>query len=148
MLKRTIEDIFINNCHPKILKIWEANMDIQPVGSMFGVAYYIAKYCSKEESHEIRKCTKEAINMVQKSSKKDLNSNIHKACRNIMSHRERSAQEAAYVLCGLKLKCCSRSCVLNTNTKPRNERTRMLKVECIDEEEIEDEHLCSDIFDK
>ena len=36
-MKRSKNETTINNYNPTILKLWQANMDIQPVGSMFGV---------------------------------------------------------------------------------------------------------------
>ena len=147
LLKRGSDELFVNNYNPSILKLWQANMDIQPVGSMFGVAYYIAKYCSKEEDISIRNCIKQAINEIKNASNNNLSNRIYKACKLLMNQRERSAQEAAYVLCGFNLKRSSRSCVF-INTRPSQMRTRMLKKEHLYKTEFEDENFCSDIFHK
>jgi hypothetical protein len=42
-----------------------------------------------------------------------------------MRNRERSAQEAAYVICGLDLREATRSTVF-VNTKPAGDRTRVV----------------------
>src|SRR5699024_9839510 len=52
-LKRTENEKMINNYNPILLAIWGANMDIQPVGNSVALAYYIAKYVSKDEPDTI-----------------------------------------------------------------------------------------------
>ncbi len=54
VLKRKKSEARINNYNPDILLLWGANMDIQPVGGMYGVSYYVAKYVSKEENVFLR----------------------------------------------------------------------------------------------
>ncbi|XP_076397900.1 uncharacterized protein LOC143266155 [Megachile rotundata] len=50
VLKRTVNEVMVNNYNPTLLKLWEANMDIQPCGNVTAVAYYIAKYARYETS--------------------------------------------------------------------------------------------------
>jgi hypothetical protein len=121
--------------------------DIQPIGSYFGIAYYVAKYVAKEENQILRSDIKKAIQAVQEVNKENLTHAIHNATRILMSHRERSAQEAAYILCGLRLRGASRDTIF-INTKPKLARTRMLKRESFNNENYEDDDFCSDIFEK
>ncbi|GIY78100.1 ATP-dependent DNA helicase [Caerostris extrusa] len=49
LFKRRKEDVWENNFHPQLLRLWTGNMDIQPCGSNEAIVYYIAKYLSKAE---------------------------------------------------------------------------------------------------
>jgi len=44
-----------------LLILWNANMDIQPVGTLYGIAYYVAKYVAKEEPQHIQNELKDAL---------------------------------------------------------------------------------------
>jgi Helitron helicase-like domain at N-terminus/Herpesvirus tegument protein, N-terminal conserved region len=46
-IKRSKEEGMIGFYHPILLPVLKSNMDIQVVTSAVGVAYYVAKYCSK-----------------------------------------------------------------------------------------------------
>jgi hypothetical protein len=146
-LKRTIDEININNYNPDILKIWTANMDIQPIGSMYGIAYYVAKYCCKPESAHIRKCVNDALEGLRTCPDYEISMRMQNVSNIIMANRERSAQEAAYITCGLKLQGSSRTTIF-VNTRPKTERTRMVKKECINNEVLDENSFCSDIYDK
>ena len=41
-MKRKKDELFINNYHPTKLNMWQANMDIQPIGTVFGIAFYVS----------------------------------------------------------------------------------------------------------
>ena len=66
-----------------------------------------------------------------------------------MSHRERSAQETAYLVKGLRLRDSTHSTIF-VNTKYRLHRTRMLRKESVLKNDLEynDDDFCSDIHDK
>jgi hypothetical protein len=57
-LKRAQNESMINNYNEIILTLWEANMDLQPIGSEPALVYYICKYLTKHEPmgihHEVR----------------------------------------------------------------------------------------------
>ncbi len=67
----------------------------------------------------------------------------------IMAHRERSAQENAYLVCNLPFRGSSHSTVY-VNTRSKEARTRMLKKECIAQQDhvFNEEDFTSDIYDK
>ena len=76
----------------------------------------ISKYVSKEEQEEIRPEIKNALEKCKNCSTNDLASKLLSATNKIMKFRERSAQEAAFLVSGLKLRGSSRSVVF-INTK-------------------------------
>jgi len=47
-----------------------------------------------------------------------------------MKHRERSGQEATYIIAGLPLQGCSRTTIFVNSRYPIN-RTRMIRKECV-----------------
>jgi hypothetical protein len=147
IMKRNKEELFINNYHPTILNMWQANMDIQPIGTVFGIAFYVAKYVAKEEPVMIQKKIHDAIKEIKNSSNNEFVNKIRNVANIIIKNRERSAQEAAYVLCSLKLRESSRSTVF-INTKPPQHRTRLVRKESLLNTEFDEEDFCSDIFDK
>lgn len=67
----------------------------------------------------------------------------------IMSHRERSAQEAAFLVTGLALRGSNHTTVF-VNTHDKLKRTRILRKECINnfDKDYEETDFASDIHDK
>ena len=147
ILKRTEREVMVNNYNLTILKIWDANMDIQPVGSMYGAAYYVAKYVSKEESKQLKKDFQDAVKIINETDKKHLVKTLHQVINKLITSRERSAQEAAYILAGLRLRGSSRSTVF-VNTNFSDKRSRMLKKESVLNHIYSEDDFTSDIFDK
>ena len=131
------------NCNPyntHQLKAWKANIDIQFIGSVYGTAAYVCSYMCKSESEEVRKAIRDALESLppQASTRKRLS----KIGNTMLTHRELSAQEAAYRLCHLPLKENSRKVVF-LNTARQEKRTRLLKSRS---ELLELEDDSSDIF--
>jgi len=122
-------------------------MDIQPVGSLYGIAYYIAKYVAKEEPQNIQDELKEAIAAIKDAPAAQFAKQLLLTSKIIMKNRERSAQEAAYILCGLRLKACSRTTVFVNAIFPKK-RTRLVRKERICNSEYDDEDFCQNIFEK
>ena len=44
----------INAYNPTLLQAWQANMDIQMVGSQYGAAMYVCMYVSKAEPERLK----------------------------------------------------------------------------------------------
>lgn len=65
ILKREKGEENVNNYNVCVLKIWKANIDIQPCSTATGIAYYISKYVSKSEPAEVSKNICDAIRRVQ-----------------------------------------------------------------------------------
>lgn len=65
ILKRSQNSRWVNNYHPKLLQIWNGNMDIQPCGSNEAIAFYIAKYISKSEPTSLNSAIADAIKQIR-----------------------------------------------------------------------------------
>ena len=116
LLKRSAGEENINPYNEHLLRAWQANMDIQLIGSVYGTAAYVCSYMCKGESEEVRKAIREALESLptQASSRKRLS----KVGNTMLTHRELSAQEAAYRLCHLPLKENSRKVVFLNTARP------------------------------
>ena len=147
ILKRKENEKNVNNYNATILSMWQGNMDIQPIGSIFGIAFYVAKYVAKEEPYTLQKKLQEAFKAIRESSKNEYVQKLRNVSNMLLKNRERSAQEASYVICGLPLRGSSRSTVF-INTKPALQRTRSVRKECVMNEEFDETDFCSDIYDK
>ena len=66
--KRSADDLYVNAYNPSLLKRWRANMDIQMVSGVHGLAYYVCSYIAKAEPDDL----KHALNKVFE----DINSNL------------------------------------------------------------------------
>ena len=126
-LKRSPNELRINNYNRKCLRAWRANMDIQYVLDVYACAMYIVSYISKAQkgmSELLRKAVEEA---------KEGNTNIKQQVRDIgnkfLNSVEISAQEAVYVVLQLPMRKASRSVVF-INTSPPAERVELLKPLC------------------
>lgn len=147
IFKRNINEQQINVYNLDLLLLWNANMDIQPVGSLYGIAYYIAKYVAKEEPQSIQDELKDAIQAIKEAPPAQFAKQLMLTTKIIMKNRERSAQEAAYILCGLRLKACSRTTVFVNAVFP-NKRTRLVRKERICNNEYDEDDFCENLFDK
>ena len=123
-LKRSPNELRINNYNPTCLLAWRANMDIQYVLDVYACAMYIVSYISKAQkgmSELLRRAVAEA---------KEGNTNIKQQVRDIgnkfLNSVEISAQEAVYVVLQLPMRKASRS-VIFINTSPPAERVELLK---------------------
>ena len=115
-LKRSPNELQINNYNPTCLRAWRANMDIQYVLDHF--VYFKAQ---KGMSELLRKAVEEA---------KEGNTNIKQQVCDIgnkfLNSVKISAQEAVYVVLQLPMRKASRS-VIFINTSPPAERVELLK---------------------
>ena len=123
VLERTKEDMFIHPYNPDILEVWNANMDIQLVGSVIGTSIYITTYICKPETSNLQERIKDALaSNVNMSTAKTL-----RAIANVLlTNRHVSAQEAAFRLCGLHMKGVSRQIKFVNTSRPKD-RIRLLK---------------------
>ena len=121
--ERTKEEMFINSYNLDILEMWDANMDIQLVGSVIGTAIYITTYICKPETSNLQERIQDALaSNVNMSTAKTL-----RAIGNVLlTNRQVSAQEAAFRLCGLQMKGVSRQVKFVNTCRPKD-RIRLLK---------------------
>lgn len=133
----------INSYNTEILKMWSANIDIQPCGSALGIAIYISKYISKSEPTKITRSIREAIKRVREQGG-DVSKQVFAIQNAILTHREVSACECAFRLCHLKLRDSSRKSVFVNSCIPE-ERYRMLRIDSESSEpfkNIFDRYVC------
>ena len=114
----------INPYNPQLLLAWQANMDIQMVGSVFGAAMYVSHYICKDESQALKKVI--ADNLARLPEEASVRSRLSKIGNTLLSHRQLSQQEAAFLMTGLHLKGSSRATVF-VSTVPEERRTRLVK---------------------
>jgi len=127
ILRRTADEVLVNNYNPDLLTLWEGNMDIQPCGSVTAVAYYVAKYASKCEPNDTDDVVKEAIQNAKRRGGNIWNQ-LLSVSMVTLSLRLVNAPECAYRLCHLPLKMVSRKAVFVNSCKP-DQRFRILRLE-------------------
>ena len=137
ILKRRPCEQFINNCNPKILSVWDVNMDIQYVSSPYGRVMYVSSYVTKPE-HE----TSEIFELTSKqASDTDVRRHLQKITSKILTNREVSAQEAAYKVFSLPLSRSPREEVY-VSTDLHEDRLHLLKpmsvIETMDDDDDDD----------
>ena len=107
VLKRQVNEAWINHYSKPLLKCWNANMDIQYVVDAYACVVYIISYISKAEREMGL-----LLGNAQKEASKDGNVSAKEALKKLGSvylhHRDVSAQEAVYRLTNMHLKECSR----------------------------------------
>lgn len=113
VMRRRPQDCFVNNYNPDLLRIWNANMDIQYVLDDFTCIMYMMSYVSKPE-HEITEILNSVIEEVKKSNVNQ-SDEMKKIMQAYSKLREVSAQESVARTCSLPLKKCTRQ-VLFINT--------------------------------
>ena len=113
----------INPYNPQLLLAWQANRDIQMVGSVFGAAMYVSHYICKDESQALKVI---ADNLARLPEEASVRSCLSKIGNTLLSHRQLSQQEAAFLMTGLHLKCSSRATVF-VSTVPEERHTRLVK---------------------
>uniref|UniRef100_A0A3B3YQH8 ATP-dependent DNA helicase n=1 Tax=Poecilia mexicana TaxID=48701 RepID=A0A3B3YQH8_9TELE len=110
VLKRQINEIWINQYSRPLLKAWNANLDIQYCVDAYACCVYIVSYMSKSE-REVGLL----LGNAQREAAKDGNVSAKEALKTLGSvylhNRDVSAQEAVYRLTNMHLKECSRKVV-------------------------------------
>ncbi|XP_043953976.1 uncharacterized protein LOC122820538 [Gambusia affinis] len=110
VLKRQINEIWINQYSRPLLKAWNANIDIQYCVDAYACCVYIVSYMSKSE-REIGLL----LGNAQREAAKEGNVSAKEALKRLGSvylhNRDVCAQEAVYRLTNMHLKECSRKVV-------------------------------------
>ena len=95
VLKRTVQEIWVNNYNAEWIRAWDGNMDIQLCLDFYAICTYITDYYTKDESgtiSEILKAAKECHGKSQKEKMKAL-------AQVFSSHRHVGESEAYYKIC-------------------------------------------------
>ncbi|XP_029954136.1 uncharacterized protein LOC115393324 isoform X3 [Salarias fasciatus] len=108
--RRGLKEVWVNQYSKKLLKCWNANMDLSFVTDAYAVIVYIISYITKAE-REIGLL----LNNAQKEASKEGNLSAREALKKLGSvylhNRDVCAQEAVYRLTNMHLKECSRKVV-------------------------------------
>ena len=124
IIKREEGAEMVNPYNPYLLLAWRANMDIQVVGSVYGAAMYVTHYICKDESQVLKQAIAEQLaNLPANATARD---RLRKIGNTLLSHRQLSQQEAAFLLAGLHLKGSSRATVF-IPAIPKWRRTRLVR---------------------
>ena len=122
VLKRTPEECKINNYNKDVILAWQANMDLQYVLNAYACVMYVASYIMKAE----RSMGELLKSVAREHRSEEIILQLRKVGSAFLTHREVSAQEAAYRILSIPMKQLSRSVVfVDTNTK--QERVAVLK---------------------
>ena len=119
VLKHRPSECNINNYNVPVLL---ANMDLQYVLNAYACIMYVASYIMKTD-RAMGALLKRVAN---EANADDLKAQMKKVGSAFSTHREVSAQEAAYRILSLPMKQLSRTVVF-VNTNPKNERIAVLK---------------------
>ncbi|XP_030832522.1 uncharacterized protein LOC115920595 [Strongylocentrotus purpuratus] len=106
IIKREIQDVWVNQFNPSLLRSWNANMDLQFVTNVFACVAYIVSYMSKAE-REIGMLLSHTLSEM-KEGNENAKESMKKLGQVYMQNREVSAQESVYRVCSLRLKESSR----------------------------------------
>ncbi|KAI8431936.1 hypothetical protein MSG28_004473 [Choristoneura fumiferana] len=100
-------------------------IDVQTCGTVTAVAYYIAKYASKYEPNYCGDVVREAVQKAKRQSN-DALKQLFAVSMAILGQRLVSAPEAAYRLCHLPLKMCTKKVIFVNSYRPE-QRYRLLR---------------------
>ena len=107
ILKRDVNEVWINQYNKNALLMWNGNLDLQYCGNSYRCVAYVLSYLAKAERQmsKLLKATADESKEGNLSAK----SAMYKMGSKYLCNREVSSQEASYIVCGLQLKNCSRN---------------------------------------
>ena len=124
VIKREPGAEMVNPYNEHLLRAWRANMDVQVVGSVYGAALYVTHYICKDESQALKQVIAEQLASLQQDA--TVKQRLRKIGNTLLSHRQLSQQEAAFLVAGLHLKGSSRATVF-VAAIPKRQRTRLVR---------------------
>ena len=124
LLRRDIDEIFINNYNPEWIVDWNANIDISPVYDYFGTITYITDYFTKD-STGLTDVLKSAVK--QLSNEKDMKQKCHELANTFMTHRQVGLSEAIYKLFANMKMVYSSIATIFVPTHPNSQRRNFLQ---------------------
>ncbi|XP_031629676.1 uncharacterized protein LOC116344956 [Contarinia nasturtii] len=123
-LKRGSMDVGVNAYNPDILKLWEANIDVQFILDEFAVAAYMLNYINKIDAG-LSKLLRQAVSDAD-AGNLSLRQRFQKISNIFVNGTILSAQEAVYLNLSMPLSKFSRDVVF-INTGPIDSRVHMMK---------------------
>ena len=133
ILKRTVQEMWVNNYNPEWMLAWDGNMDIQLCLDFFAICTYITDYYTKDETGTLThliKAVKECHGKGQKETMRAL-------ANEFTSHRQVGESEAYYKLFPeMHLTESSVKTVFAPTGFPENRHTFLRKVNNDKEQEV------------
>ena len=122
ILRRKVNEVFINNYNPEWLHAWDANMDLQVCLDYFAILTYITDYYSKDDTG-----TMNVLRQVAKQCRSEnLTEQMKCLAHAFLSHRQIGECEAVYrILPNLHLTESNIKCIFLANGFP-DTRSRFL----------------------
>ena len=117
-------DQWVNAYNPTLLRAWQANMDIQMVGSEYGAAMYVCMYVSKSEPERLKYALHDTLQKIPPNASQRKRLSMIGAT--VLTHRQVSLQEAVYRLGGFPLVRSTRTTISVNSRYPQN-RSKILK---------------------
>ena len=124
--KRRIEEQWINNYNPHLIRAWNGNMDIQYVMDPYSCVMYIVSYISKSEREMgdlIRNAQREAV-----EGNDEAVAQLRKLGSLYLHHREISVMGSIYNICGLPLQMSSRKVIFVQTDKDGQKISKPLRM--------------------
>ena len=95
LLKRDIDEIFMNNYNPEMITAWDANMDLQPTFDYYAVITYIVDYFTKTDETQ-QTILRQAMKQLPKDQ--DARKRCNDLANLFLTHRQVGEAEAYYKL--------------------------------------------------
>ena len=124
LLRRDIDEIFINNYNPEWIVTWDANIDVSPVYDYYGTITYITDYFTKD-STGLTDVLKTAVK--QLSDDMDMREKCHKLANMFMYYRQVGEAEVCYKLFANMNLAYSSVATIFVPVVPKGERRNFLK---------------------
>ena len=124
MIRRSFNDMYVNNYNPILLPLWQANMDVQLCMDSHAVANFVVSYMTKV-SLGVSKAMRDVMGQLRTDTP-SIRESLRKVGNAMINNQEISTQEAVYILLGLQLRKASRT-VQFINTSPPDNRVRTVK---------------------
>ncbi|KAJ8048786.1 hypothetical protein HOLleu_01245 [Holothuria leucospilota] len=144
VLKRDLNEVWINNYNLELLQTSRANIDVQFILDPYACIMYIVSYMIKGEN-----CVGDLLKAAAKECNSgDVKTQMKKVAAAFKNSREVSAQEAVYRQLSMPLKRSSRQVVF-INTNPKDKRVAMLKrKDVIDKMEDDEDFFQTSLLDR
>jgi hypothetical protein len=134
ILKRNMNEIYVNNYNPEWLKAWDGNLDLQVCLDYYAVLTYITEYYSKNDNGTLKHLNDVAKDCAEKDLKSKMTTLIHA----FLSHRQIGESEAYYrILPSLHLTSSNIKCIFLAGGFPENRSRILYKLKESEEKEGE-----------
>ena len=122
--KRRIEEQWVNNYNPHLIRAWNGNMDIQYVMDPYSCVMYIVSYISKSE-REMGDLLRNAQREASEGNDEAI-SQLRKLGSLYLHHREISVMGSIYFICGLPLQKSTRKVIFVQTDKDSHKISKPL----------------------